>query len=271
MIPCSRDKVLNALLLSMRYQDPYAPRGQKSFISWLLFYVNVVRLGLRSQVLWVLLNPPALPVPHCISEGSAAGNKSPRESWNLELSSKAFRTWPGRAKFDLHLAISLCWEEGGSRWQLQISSSLCIFLSAPQLLQVPDKCWGVVGLTQHSSPSYPRWWSVLQGLQKWGCGRRSQCLRHLCKFPSSPCTWVPSHNKWARGLGCDVLLDIGLKWYWGHGWRIWVDWGDAASSMPHCLEELLILAEFCHNKFFFSNKLIGEIGHHKWVQCWREV
>lgn len=64
---------------------------------------KLVRLGLRSLVLWVLQNPPALPVPHCLSGGSAAGNRSPRGSWNLHLST--LRTWPGRAKFDLHLAI----------------------------------------------------------------------------------------------------------------------------------------------------------------------
>lgn len=95
------------------------------------------------------------------------------------------------------------------------------------------------------------------------------------KFPSSPCTWVPSHNKWARGLGYDVLLDFGLKWNWGHGWRICVDWWDAASStdqaQPQCLKELLILAEFCHNNFFFSNELSGETGHQKWAWCWRET
>ena len=33
-------------------------------------------------------------------------------------SKEAFRTSPDRAKSDLQLAIALCWEEGGTRWQL---------------------------------------------------------------------------------------------------------------------------------------------------------
>lgn len=87
------------------------------------------------------------------------------------------------------------------------------------------------------------------------------------QFPSSSLPalapgFLPTIKR-AIALSCDAFLDFGLKCNWRHGWKMWVDWGNATSftlqMQPKCLKTLLILAEWCSSKLFLSNNMSGEM------------
>lgn len=148
------------------------------------------RLSPRSLVLGTLLTYPAPPIHLRVWCGSRAGSPG-KLGTCTQGGFEDMDTWCHGCS-GLLLASLVLGEKSGTKWQLEVSSRL------PSSFQRPSAVLGTdVVLMQHSSLSYLR---PVQGPHRWWCARRSKCLRHPLKFPSSTSTWVLSHNKMSKRI-----------------------------------------------------------------------